>query len=240
MQCVAVCCSVLQRVAVCCSSLQCVAVCCSALHCIAVCCSVLQCVAVCCSVLQCVAVCCSVLQCVAVHCSVLQCAAVCCSVLQCVEMIRHAVETREQKAHTSILKDQSDSEMKSCCILSHCVAACCSVLQFDGVESGKHVCYSVFTSILEDKSDSEMKLESDSRTGSIGPASRCLALCSHTFDETCAVCVRVCQYHICYVCVITRYSMCNTFECVCHNIDQPCISLPRSLLTNVSCVITHT
>jgi len=77
------------------------------LQCVAVCCSVLQCVVgdqvkqmtvdirniVCCSVLQCVAVCCSVLQCVAVCCggssetndgrhsqySVLQCAAVCCS-----------------------------------------------------------------------------------------------------------------------------------------------------------------
>ena len=46
--------------------LQCVAVCCSVLQCVAVCCSVLQCVAVYCSVLQCVAVCCRVLQCVAV------------------------------------------------------------------------------------------------------------------------------------------------------------------------------
>ena len=44
--------------------LQCVSVCCSVLQgheavCCGVCCSVLQCVAVCCSVLQCVAVCCS-------------------------------------------------------------------------------------------------------------------------------------------------------------------------------------
>jgi len=45
-QCVAVCCSVLQRSAMCCSLLQCVAVCCSVLQCVAVCCSVLQCVAV--------------------------------------------------------------------------------------------------------------------------------------------------------------------------------------------------
>jgi len=82
LQCVAVCCSVLQCVAVwfevdlmCCSSvLQCVAVCCSVVCgrsnsspsflnqsdlCIVK--SVLQCVAVCCSVLQCVAVCYSVL-----------------------------------------------------------------------------------------------------------------------------------------------------------------------------------
>jgi len=38
--------------------LQCVVVCCSVVQCGAVCCSVLQCVAVCCSVLQCVEVCC--------------------------------------------------------------------------------------------------------------------------------------------------------------------------------------
>ena len=71
LQCVAVCCIVLQRVAACCRVLQCIAVCCSVLQCIAVCCSVLQCVVVCCSVLQCVAACCSVLQCAVVHCSVL-------------------------------------------------------------------------------------------------------------------------------------------------------------------------
>jgi len=80
---------------------QCVAVCCNMLQCVA---StpketltvnmhrdgkkrlystvyMLQGVAVCCSVLQCVAVCCSVLQRVAVCCSVFQCVAVCCSVL---------------------------------------------------------------------------------------------------------------------------------------------------------------
>ena len=67
--------------------------CCSVLQCVAVCCSLLQSVVMlvnpgyggwrcgCCSVLPCVAVCCSVLQCAAVSCSVLQCAAVCCSVL---------------------------------------------------------------------------------------------------------------------------------------------------------------
>jgi len=42
--------------------LDCVAVCCSVLQCVAVCCSVLQCVAVCCSVLQCVTVCCHVIK----------------------------------------------------------------------------------------------------------------------------------------------------------------------------------
>jgi len=102
LQCVAVCCSVVQCGAVCCTVLQCVAVycialdddtneedevCCSALHCGAVCCSVVQCVALCCSVLQCVAVCCSVLHCVGWRYepggrSVLQCVALWCSVLQ--------------------------------------------------------------------------------------------------------------------------------------------------------------
>ena len=65
------------------SKLQCVAVCCSVLQYVAV--SVLQCVAVCCSALQCVAV--SVLQCAAVfelHTRVIYlhrmcaCGAVCC------------------------------------------------------------------------------------------------------------------------------------------------------------------
>jgi len=74
-----------------CRVLQCVSVCCSVLQCaqhrsrsLLMCrdMCVLQCVAVCYSVLQCVTVCYSVLQCVAVCCSVLQCVAVCCSVLQ--------------------------------------------------------------------------------------------------------------------------------------------------------------
>ena len=101
MQCVAVCCSVLQCAAV--NSLQhsaihCIAVICSDLQCVAVCrthlsqlcCSVLQCVAVCCSkftATNCNTLCCSDLQCVAVcrthlaqlSCSVMQCVAVCCS-----------------------------------------------------------------------------------------------------------------------------------------------------------------
>ena len=108
LQCIAVCCSVLQRVAVYRSPLIAwsipkatpfAAVYCSVLQYLAVLSNALQCVAVGCSGLQCVAVCCSVLQCVAVCCSVslidnfvfdpkrhrlLQCVAVCCSVLQCV------------------------------------------------------------------------------------------------------------------------------------------------------------
>ena len=80
LQCVAVCCSVLQRVAGYCSMLQCVAVCqcvtqnsnhwssrSETSHL-----SVMQGVAQCCSVLQGVAVCCRVLQCVALHGIVLQ------------------------------------------------------------------------------------------------------------------------------------------------------------------------
>jgi len=62
LQCVAVCCNVLQCVAFT-MTLQCVAVCCSALHGVVFTMTV-QCVAVCYSVLQCVALCCSVLQCV--------------------------------------------------------------------------------------------------------------------------------------------------------------------------------
>jgi len=105
LQCVAVCCSVMQRVAVSCSELQCVAVCCGVLQrvvlqcvtslgfvqlsvyavvlCVAVRCSVLQCVAVSCNMLQCVAVCCNVSQCNEVCCGVLQYVAMCCSVLCC-------------------------------------------------------------------------------------------------------------------------------------------------------------
>ena len=62
MQCVAVCCSVLQGAAGCCSMLKCVAVCCGVLQGAAVCSSVFYCVAVCNRVLQYVVVCFSVLQ----------------------------------------------------------------------------------------------------------------------------------------------------------------------------------
>jgi len=84
-QCVTVCCSVLQYVAVFidgfCEALQCVAVCCSVFlvyH------SVWQCV------FQCVAVCCSVTGFLAVCCNVLQCVAACCSVLQRVTVLNDA------------------------------------------------------------------------------------------------------------------------------------------------------
>jgi len=97
LECVAVCCSVLQCVAVCASThwlhltLRAIE-CWSVLECVGVCCSVLECVGVCWSVLECVAVCCSVLQYVRRHIdcivpyvqlsaevywSVLECVAVC-------------------------------------------------------------------------------------------------------------------------------------------------------------------
>jgi len=104
MQCVAVCCSVLQCVAVRWSFGTVTTVtsiflwACSVLQCVAVCCRLLQCVAVCCSELHCVAVCwsvgtantmntiflwvCNMLQGVAAYCNVLQRIALCCSVLQ--------------------------------------------------------------------------------------------------------------------------------------------------------------
>jgi len=65
-------------------NIQCVAVCCSVLQYVAVHCNVLQCVAVCCSVLQCVAVRCSALQCGGTVNRNMQCVAVRCSALQCV------------------------------------------------------------------------------------------------------------------------------------------------------------
>ena len=75
------------QVAVCCSVLQCVALCCIVLQwhvrgqCVAaVCCSMLQCDTVYCIVLHCVALCCIVLHCVASCCSGIQ-RPVCCSVL---------------------------------------------------------------------------------------------------------------------------------------------------------------
>ena len=111
LQCVAVCCSVLQSSFLIASfarmtlgSIECPLLCCSVLQCAAVYCRVLQCVAVCYSVLQssflivslarmtfgsieCPLPCCSVLQCAAVCCSVLECVAVCCRVLPCVAVV---------------------------------------------------------------------------------------------------------------------------------------------------------
>jgi len=88
LQCVEVCCSVLQHAAVCCNQTVLI----HANHELTTCVAVLQCIAVCYSVfsvLQCGAACCSVVQCVAVCCSVLQCVAVCCSVMQCVKCVEY-------------------------------------------------------------------------------------------------------------------------------------------------------
>jgi len=94
LQCVAMCCSVLQRVEsddnIYDNMLPCVAMCCSVLQCVVARYSVLGVMmqmflrfpsslqSVCCNVLQCVAMCCSVLQRVAEFCSVLQRVAECC------------------------------------------------------------------------------------------------------------------------------------------------------------------
>ena len=117
--------------------MQCVAVCCSVLQCVAVrmkrncpkikapvfdavCCSVLQWVAVGCRVLQCVAVCCSVLQCV---CSVLQCAAVRCSVLQHTSaretfaLLAGSIATEQLLSHTSLMKTTASVRHLAACSL---------------------------------------------------------------------------------------------------------------------------
>ena len=67
-------------------------------------------VLVCCSVLQCVAVCCSVLQCVAVCCSALQCVIVYCSVLQCCAeccSVLQCVVTVLSRLHTALSVNRS-------------------------------------------------------------------------------------------------------------------------------------
>ena len=130
LQCVAMCCSVLQYVkksrwATLKSEtmLQRAAACCSAVQLVAVCYRVFQCVAACCSVLQCHV-------CVAV-CSVAVRVAVsflCCSVLQCVK-----------KSQWAKLKSESMLQR---------VAACCSVLQFVAACCGVLKCVEVWCSVL--------------------------------------------------------------------------------------------
>ena len=95
-ECVAVCCSVLQCLAVSCSVLQCVVVCYNVVQCVAVCCvwGSEHFPIMCCSVLQCVAVWHSVLQCVAVCGSALQCVAVCCSALHNALLLKHEMPSR--------------------------------------------------------------------------------------------------------------------------------------------------
>jgi len=142
LQCVTVCCSVLQcvagqstyRVSGCATStctLQCGVVCCSVLHCVAVCCSVLQgkvlttCLGVSATptcMLQCVAVCYSVAvrTSVAVRCSVLQCVAVCYRVLTPTPSTAHSPPTATTAEGLANLTDD---------VALQCVAVRCSVLQ---------------------------------------------------------------------------------------------------------------
>jgi len=131
LQCVAVCCSVLQRVERVLHSL--ILWMCIDLY--AVCCSVLQCVAVCCSVLQCVAACCKVLS-------------VCCilSYYGCVLICMQCVAVSDSVSHvcfvfplSQIVLEPSESEisyknfrmsqMRNTCIIIRSVAVDCFELQ---------------------------------------------------------------------------------------------------------------
>ena len=107
------------------------------LQCVAVCCSVLQCVALsrsekdalvfdvcllCVFLLQCVAVCCSVLQC----CSALQCVAV------CVDLAHTGQDPGSDFAacHRAKPRQQAAFSLQCgavCCSVLKCVAVCCSV-----------------------------------------------------------------------------------------------------------------
>jgi len=161
MQCVAVCCSVLQRAEVCCSELQYVAVCCSVLQCVAVCCE-LQCVAVFCCVLhfsghyqryfagrvvgdltpavwvlQRVAVRRSALQCVTVvRCSALQCVAVHGSAWQCVAVRCSALQCVAVRCSASLCV-----AVRHCAL--QCVAICCNMLLCDAVRCSALQCVTV-------------------------------------------------------------------------------------------------
>jgi len=149
LQCVAVCCSVLQRNflvsirglcilldeeekafssgVLCCGVLQCVALYCNALQCAAFHC-VLHCVEACCSALQCVASHCSAWQrvavqypCVARCCSVYVSCSMCCSVLQrSCKLLNNLRMLPDQEEKTSGVVCRSTLRR---------VAVCCSVLQ---------------------------------------------------------------------------------------------------------------
>jgi len=114
------------------------------------------CVAVCCSVLQCVAVCRSLLQCGVVEwkplvdsgnkgslcCGMLQCVAGRCSMLQCVA------------AEWKPLMDSAGNKSSLCHSVLRYVAVCCSVLQWNGspwwtLLATKVVCVAVCCSLLQ-------------------------------------------------------------------------------------------
>jgi len=164
MQCVAVCCSVLQSMwrpsrmkhssvlqcvlqCVLQDLLQCVAVCCSVLQCVVIYLAPLsheiqQCVAVCCKVCYrvCCTVYCSVLQSVAVCCSVMQYFAVCCSVLQCVAVCCSVLQC--VAVCCSMLMC-----VAVCLSVLHCVAVCCNVLQCAVVRCSVLQCVAVCCSV---------------------------------------------------------------------------------------------
>ena len=156
--------------------------CLSVLQCVAVCCSVLQwhdpisptpyttqqrqllpsllkysgCVAVHCSVLRCIAVCCGALQCVAVRCSALQCVAVRCSALQCVLQYTHTPAARRFKRHRRFITCALCSQRAQLCLsagvlsrrvtflrmapISRCSAAACPWRFFFFLKSELYVC----------------------------------------------------------------------------------------------------
>ena len=106
--------------------------CISVLQCVAVCCSVLQFVAtratrrrLTCPSLSCwlVCVCCSVLQCVAVWCSVVQHCAVCCNPVWC-----SVLQVFCSYSYPEALDMCLSILLAGMCVLQQCVAVCCSVL----------------------------------------------------------------------------------------------------------------
>jgi len=115
LQCVAVCCSVLQRVAACCrvSATRKTMHTDRSIHTRLDTCSMLQCVTVCGCMSQLATVCCG--DCVAVRCGVLQCVALCCSVVQCVAARHSAVSLyhpTRRNALQSVYHILSEREME--------------------------------------------------------------------------------------------------------------------------------
>ena len=146
LQCVAVCCSVLQSVAVCWSTLKCEVRC--IVHRAGV--RLLQCVAV--YLLQCVAVCCSVLQCAAKCCSVLRSsvengytadfwddfeALKQCSWIAATVSVNHCNKVCSSRKYESVGQIGRHRGAAVCCSVLQCVAVCCSVLQCVAIVSRK-------------------------------------------------------------------------------------------------------
>jgi len=145
------------------------------MQCVAACCSVLQRVAACCSVLQCVAVCCSVLQCVSrsrvldqdkyacventstcplqltatdsTHCNTLKHTATHCNTLQHTATDSNIPQQSDQDKCTSVDAPRKNPPMRfpprchsnPCCSVLQCAAVCCSMLR----------CVAVHCSVLQ-------------------------------------------------------------------------------------------